>query len=83
MKVRDDGRGGVVAGGNGLNGMRERILAMAGQLDIRSTPGAGTELAIDVPLAAGDAPSSRSILSYEEARHIHAVALHPHAGGHP
>lgn len=52
MLVRDDGRGGAGASGNGLRGMRERVQAMAGTLEIHSLPGEGTEVCIDIPLPA-------------------------------
>ncbi len=50
MHVRDDGRGGVRASGNGLHGMRERVEALGGTLGIESRPGKGTRLRVDVPL---------------------------------
>jgi two-component system sensor histidine kinase DesK len=57
LHVRDDGRGGIGAHGNGLTGMRERVEAMGGSLAIRSERGRGTELTIALPLpAAGPAP---------------------------
>jgi two-component system sensor histidine kinase DesK len=42
LRVRDDGRGGAIAPGNGLSGMRERLEALGGRLRVESTPGAGT-----------------------------------------
>lgn len=50
MLVRDDGRGGVGAHGNGLSGMRERIEALGGTLSIESTRGHGTQLRIALPV---------------------------------
>jgi len=53
LRVRDDGRGidrplpGDTAG---ISGMRERALLADAQLSIRSNPGAGTEVRLDVPL---------------------------------
>jgi two-component system, NarL family, sensor histidine kinase UhpB len=53
LRVRDDGRGidrplpGDTAG---ISGMRERALLIDAQLSIRSDPGAGTEVRLDVPL---------------------------------
>lgn len=57
MAVSDDGRGGVMASGNGLTGMRERVEAMAGRLQVRSTPGAGTTLSMSLPLPAAVPPA--------------------------
>lgn len=50
MDVVDDGRGGVSANGNGLAGMRERVLAMGGSLHIDSPKGQGTRLKIRIPV---------------------------------
>ena len=56
MQIRDDGRGGVQAEGNGLCGMRERVLALGGQLAVQSARGEGTVLTVRVPLAAATSP---------------------------
>lgn len=50
MEVADDGRGGVTANGNGLAGMRERVMAMGGTLEIDSPHGRGTRLKVRVPV---------------------------------
>jgi two-component system, NarL family, sensor histidine kinase DesK len=42
LRIRDDGRGGAIAPGNGLCGMRERIEALGGRLRVESTSGRGT-----------------------------------------
>lgn len=47
FSIRDDGRGGIGREGNGLRGMRERIEALGGRLDIDSR--AGTRLTVDIP----------------------------------
>jgi len=52
LRVRDDGRGGIGAHGNGITGMRERVEALGGSLAIRSERGRGTELTIALPLPA-------------------------------
>jgi signal transduction histidine kinase len=54
MEISDDGQGfdlgGVAhAGGFGLRGMQERVEQLGGQLTIRSTPGAGTRITLEVP----------------------------------
>ena len=51
MRVRDDGRGGVAERGNGLDGMRERIVARGGEFAIDSPRGRGTGIEVSLPLA--------------------------------
>jgi two-component system, NarL family, sensor histidine kinase UhpB len=54
LVVRDDGRGMPERRyERGLNGMRERALLIGAELAIRSSPGAGTEVILSVPV--GDA----------------------------
>jgi len=48
LEIRDDGRGGGAAEGNGLRGMRERIEALGGTLIRQTSP--GTTLLIEFPL---------------------------------
>jgi signal transduction histidine kinase len=54
LAVEDDGRGFSPAlgggGGFGLVGMRERVASVNGALDIESKRGAGTRLAVEIPL---------------------------------
>lgn len=50
MRIRDDGRGGVVTAGNGLAGMRERIDALGGSLAVDSPRGRGTTIEVALPL---------------------------------
>ncbi|NOT87411.1 MAG: sensor histidine kinase [Lysobacter sp.] len=52
LRIVDDGRGGAVAPGNGLDGMRQRIEALGGRLRIDSRKGEGTRIEAHVPLAA-------------------------------
>jgi len=56
MQIRDDGRGGLQAEGNGMCGMRERVAALGGQLQVQSGKGEGTLLTLRVPLAAATTP---------------------------
>jgi signal transduction histidine kinase len=51
LHVRDDGTGFDPdrANGFGLRGMRERAAQVDGTLDVRSAPGAGTTLTVEVP----------------------------------
>lgn len=53
IAVADDGRGfdpGAETAGRGLAGMRERVEALGGSLELASEPGAGTRILARVPL---------------------------------
>jgi two-component system sensor histidine kinase DesK len=50
LTIADNGRGGVAEEGNGLTGMRERVRALGGRLQIHSQRGQGTRLRALVPL---------------------------------
>ncbi|MBS0381818.1 MAG: sensor histidine kinase [Proteobacteria bacterium] len=50
LRIRDDGRGGVNERGNGLTGMRERIVTHGGELWIESPRGRGTSVEVRLPL---------------------------------
>ena len=57
IDVRDDGRGFDTdqdAAGFGLIGMRERVALVDGTLDVRSLPGAGTDLHAELPVRRRD-----------------------------
>jgi signal transduction histidine kinase len=51
VEVRDDGQGFAVAaaGGSGLPGLRDRIEALGGRMDIASTAGYGTSVSASLP----------------------------------
>jgi signal transduction histidine kinase len=50
VEVTDDGHGGASErGGTGLSGLRDRALAVDGTFSVRSAPGAGTTLRLDLP----------------------------------
>ncbi|WP_337246031.1 sensor histidine kinase [Luteimonas sp. gir] len=52
LDARDDGRGADVArAGNGLTGMRERLAAYGGTLQVETAPGSGFVLRLELPLA--------------------------------
>jgi signal transduction histidine kinase len=54
ISVDDDGRGfetSKVNGSSGLTGLRDRITAVGGTLDVRSSPVRGTTLTAVVPTA--------------------------------
>ncbi|MGV9797752.1 histidine kinase [Mycobacterium sp. NPDC003449] len=50
VRVADDGRGGVVDEGAGINGMRERALLVNAALTIASPEGGGTEVRLVIPM---------------------------------
>jgi signal transduction histidine kinase len=53
LQARDDGRGAEgAAPGNGLRGMRERLSACGGRVDIITAPGQGFALDVRIPLEA-------------------------------
>jgi signal transduction histidine kinase len=55
VEVRDDGRGGAAVGrGTGLLGLKDRVDALGGRIVIRSPPGSGTTLCLEIPLTAPD-----------------------------
>ncbi|WP_225540579.1 sensor histidine kinase [Xanthomonas sp. XNM01] len=49
LRIEDDGRGGAIRPGNGLDGMRERLQALGGSLRIESAPRRGTVLLAELP----------------------------------
>jgi two-component system sensor histidine kinase DesK len=52
VEVLDDGRGGRIVPGNGLNGMRERLGSVGGSLALLPNEEGGTLLRASVPAAA-------------------------------
>lgn len=52
VEVADNGRGGRIVPGNGLNGMRERLTSVGGSLTFGPNKDGGTFLRAAVPLAA-------------------------------
>jgi len=52
MQISDNGKGALVAHGNGMSGMCERVRAIGGSLQVDSPPRRGTRLLISVPLRA-------------------------------
>ena len=58
LEIRDDGLGGARSDGNGLAGMRERVLAAGGTLEVDSPAGGGTRLVVRVPFRAAPPPGA-------------------------
>jgi signal transduction histidine kinase len=50
VEIRDDGVGGARQDGHGLLGLQDRVAALGGRLEVQSTPGAGTLVAVTLPL---------------------------------
>lgn len=50
VEVSDDGRGGADAGGSGLDGLRRRVEALDGDLEVLSPAGGGTTVRARMPL---------------------------------
>lgn len=78
MCVRDDGRGGVTASGNGLHGMRERVDALDGMFTVVSRSGQGTEVRVDIPLPE---PESSSVTREATVR-ADVPVMGNHVGSH-
>jgi signal transduction histidine kinase len=54
VQIADDGVGGAQAGpGSGLAGLADRVAALDGSLQIKSTPGSGTVVIAELPLNGG------------------------------
>jgi signal transduction histidine kinase len=52
VEIRDDGKGGAASGGgSGLVGLRDRVAALSGDLEIESPPGAGTRITMTLPVS--------------------------------
>jgi signal transduction histidine kinase len=51
LSIRDDGIGGAApAGGSGLIGLRDRVHALGGSIEVNSRPGKGTTILVELPL---------------------------------
>lgn len=62
MEVRDDGRGGHGAEGNGLAGMRERVVALRGTLQVSTPRAGGTCVSVEVPMPSPARPAGASAM---------------------
>jgi len=51
VEVADDGRGGADPEGSGLQGLRQRVEAVDGTLEVRSPAGSGTIIRASLPCA--------------------------------
>jgi PAS domain S-box-containing protein len=51
LSIRDDGVGGAhPSGGSGLVGIKDRVEALGGTIEVKSRPGDGTQLDVEIPL---------------------------------
>ncbi len=51
LQVRDDGVGGAeLSTGSGLRGLRDRVDALDGHLELDSPPGGGTTITVEIPV---------------------------------
>ena len=67
LSIRDDGVGGAdPTRGSGLIGLRDRVEALGGRIEVASPPGSGTRLQVEIPLPSNpptDSPTSRELVS--------------------
>jgi signal transduction histidine kinase len=60
LSIVDDGSGGAdPSGGSGLIGLKDRVEALGGRIEVNSPPGRGTRLAVEIPLVVRHAESLR------------------------
>jgi signal transduction histidine kinase len=53
LSIVDDGSGGAdSSGGSGLIGLKDRVEALSGTIEVNSPPGRGTRLDVEIPLIA-------------------------------
>jgi signal transduction histidine kinase len=51
LSICDDGGGGAdPTGGSGLIGLRDRVQALGGSIEVNSPPGDGTAIVVELPL---------------------------------
>ena len=68
VRVSDDGVGGAdVQGGSGLLGLRDRVEALSGSIDVASPAGGGTTIEVSLPAGEGTAETRRPASAEEPA----------------
>jgi signal transduction histidine kinase len=50
LQIGDDGVGGADPSGTGLRGLRDRVDALDGEIEVDSPPGGGTTVTVELPL---------------------------------
>ena len=74
LHARDDGRGAdVLTAGNGLRGMRERLTAYGGCVEIETAVGSGFALRIELPLSDGMVLSPEQCASPADAGAVASI----------
>lgn len=76
MSIEDNGRGGITAHGNGLNGIRERVQSLGGSLQVASRQGRGTLLDIHLPLKVAAVDARETAVASDKLPAIPACASH-------
>jgi signal transduction histidine kinase len=83
VEVADDGRGGAdTEDGSGIQGLRDRVGALGGRLEIESPDAAGTRVRATIPLAVPadvdelDTPRRPLVFADEDARALQARRTH-------
>src|SRR5690554_4052133 len=75
LEARDDGRGAEAPiAGNGLRGMRERLAAQGGTLEVETAPGSGFIVRLRLPMAG-------AVVALDEAGPPPAPSPHPAPAG--
>jgi signal transduction histidine kinase len=61
LSIHDDGRGGAnLSGGSGLVGLKDRVEALGGIIEVVSPPGGGTSVLVEIPLEPAVGPLAQS-----------------------
>jgi signal transduction histidine kinase len=61
LSIHDDGRGGAnLSGGSGLVGLKDRVEALGGTIEVVSPPGGGTSVLVEIPLEPAVGPLAQS-----------------------
>ena len=71
LQVRDDGIGGAdPSTGSGLRGLRDRVDALDGHLELDSPPGGGTILTVEIPVDAASPRGGDRVDGRQVRRHV-------------
>ncbi|WP_141957510.1 sensor histidine kinase [Actinoallomurus bryophytorum] len=60
LSIHDDGRGGAnLSGGSGLVGLKDRVEALGGSIEVVSPAGGGTSVLVEIPLEPAESPLAK------------------------